>query len=194
MSKAQNTRHFILEKSFELIYLYGYQSTSIDKIIETTNVTKGAFYYHFKNKEAMGLAVIREIIFPRFKSNLISPLEQPDAGIDAIYQAAETFMLQIPQEQIINGCPTNNMVQEMAGLNSKFREALKGVLQEWKNAIEKCLTLSYEKGQIGQHDFSSVAQFIIVSYEGNRGIGKLHQDRAFYRSYLTQLRHYLNSL
>ena len=66
MNKAQHTRQMILEKAFLMIYQNGYQSTSIDKIIETTDLTKGAFYYHFKNKETMGLAVIEEIIFPKF--------------------------------------------------------------------------------------------------------------------------------
>jgi len=60
MSKAQDTRMTILRKAFELIYRQGYQATSIDEIIATTAVTKGALFYHFKNKEEMGLAIINE--------------------------------------------------------------------------------------------------------------------------------------
>ncbi|GAA6766408.1 hypothetical protein AAFH68_23500 [Flavobacterium sp. CGRL1] len=50
MSKAVNTRLTILHKAFELIYTKGYQTTSVDEIIATTQVTKGAFYYHLKIK------------------------------------------------------------------------------------------------------------------------------------------------
>jgi TetR/AcrR family transcriptional repressor of nem operon len=62
MKKAATTRLTILQKAFELIYVKGYQTTSIDDIIATTQVTKGAFYYHFKNKDEMGLAIINEIL------------------------------------------------------------------------------------------------------------------------------------
>ena len=61
MKKAEGTRRNILEKAFELIYERGYQNTSIDDILATTGVTKGAFYYHFQNKDEMGLAIIHEI-------------------------------------------------------------------------------------------------------------------------------------
>lgn len=64
MSKAAETRLTILQKAFYLIYRKGYQATSIDDIIATTQVTKGAFFYHFKSKDEMGLAMIREIMYP----------------------------------------------------------------------------------------------------------------------------------
>jgi hypothetical protein len=43
MKKSAATRLMILQKAFELIYAKGYQTTSIDDIIATTKVTKGAF-------------------------------------------------------------------------------------------------------------------------------------------------------
>lgn len=43
MNKAESTRLTILEKAFKLIYEKGYQTTSIDDILATTKVTKGAF-------------------------------------------------------------------------------------------------------------------------------------------------------
>ncbi|RAJ08805.1 TetR family transcriptional regulator [Chitinophaga skermanii] len=51
MNKAAATRLNMLQKAFELIYVKGFQTTSIDDILATTQVTKGAFYYHFKNKD-----------------------------------------------------------------------------------------------------------------------------------------------
>jgi TetR/AcrR family transcriptional repressor of nem operon len=72
MSKALNTRRTILEKAFELIYKKGYQTTSINEIIATTEVTKGAFFYHFKTKDEIGIALINEIIKPTMYEYLIS--------------------------------------------------------------------------------------------------------------------------
>ncbi|MDN3709585.1 TetR family transcriptional regulator [Myroides ceti] len=55
MKKAEATRLTILKKAYELIYINGYQTTSIDDILATTKVTKGALYYHFKIKTKWGL-------------------------------------------------------------------------------------------------------------------------------------------
>ena len=52
--KAAATRLNILQKAFGLVYQNGYRTTSVDDIIATTQVTKGAFFYHFKHKDGNG--------------------------------------------------------------------------------------------------------------------------------------------
>lgn len=194
MKKAEITRQYILEKAFEMIYVNGYQATSIDKIIETTNVTKGAFFYHFKNKEEMGLAMIKEVISPRFEKALIDPIRDTDNAPGKIHEAISAFMMGISDIQIRNGCPTNNLIQEMAPLNEKFKLALKGILEKWKAVIEDALKRAADIGKIKNHAFDEVATFIVCSYEGTRGIGKIHQSKDFYQAYLNQLKTYLDAL
>ena len=92
MSKAADTRMMILQKSFELIYRKGYQSTSIDEIIATTQVTKGAFYYHFKTKDDMGLSLINELLYPGMYKVMIKPLEEGKDPIKGIYEVVENLL------------------------------------------------------------------------------------------------------
>ena len=73
ISKAATTRLNILQKAFTLVYKNGYRATSIDEIIATTQVTKGAFFYHFKNKDEMGLAMIYEVLYSSMQDALINP-------------------------------------------------------------------------------------------------------------------------
>ncbi|MDW3193764.1 MAG: TetR/AcrR family transcriptional regulator [Cytophagales bacterium] len=194
MKKSEITRQYLLEKAFDLIYANGYQATSIDKIIETTSVTKGAFFYHFKNKEEMGLAVIKEVIAPRFEQSLITPVVDSKQPVQKIYETIETFMLNISDEQVINGCPTNNLIQEMSPVNPKFMVALKGILEKWKHTMAQVLQKAADRKEIEQHNFEEVATFIVCSYEGTRGIGKIHQSKDFYQLFLRQLKTYLSHL
>ena len=54
----------------------GFSGTSLDDIAESLNVSKGAFYYHFANKEAL-LAQCYEFTLDQFE-RIISQVEQSD--------------------------------------------------------------------------------------------------------------------
>ncbi|OJJ15577.1 TetR family transcriptional regulator [marine bacterium AO1-C] len=195
MSKGEETRAKILEKAFHLIYQNGYQATSIDNIIKQIQETKGAFYYHFPNKQKMGLAVINEIIYPRLMKNLIEPLQQALSPTEAIYHAFSQFLLKTSDFQIRFGCPTNNLIQEMSPLNESFNEALKKIIDKWQNTIVEVLKTGQKKGQIQTEiDVESVALFVVVGYEGLRSVGKIYQSKTLYQAYLRQLKAYLSSI
>ena len=195
MNKASATRVHILEKSFQLIYQNGYQATSIDKIIETTQVSKGAFYYHFKDKEKMGLAMIKEVIAPRLAKLLINPLKNADNPLDQIYLTIKKNLIEDTDFDIRYGCPINNLIQEMSPIKDSFKASLQLVIDTWKQAIISELENGKKTGKVNKDiDSNSVAEFIIVSYEGLRGTGKVYQNFKLYESYIKQLKFYLEML
>jgi TetR/AcrR family transcriptional regulator, transcriptional repressor for nem operon len=195
MNKASTTRMHILEKSFGLIYQNGYQATSIDKIIETTQVTKGAFYYHFKDKEKMGLAMIKEVVAPRLDRLLISPIKNAGNPLEKIYLTIKKNLIEDTDFDIQYGCPINNLIQEMSPIKESFKSTLQFVIENWKKAIVFELENGKKTGTVNKSmDSNSVAEFIIVSYEGLRGTGKVYQNFKLYESYIKQLKFYLNAL
>ena len=195
MGKAAVTRKVILTKAFDLIYQKGYQSTSVDNILAQTHVTKGAFYYHFENKEDMGVKMVEEVIYPKLYDALILPLEESEDPINDIFQVIMNFFKLADYQTIMYGCPTNNMIQEMAPLSDRFHEALKKITDTWQGTIEEAIKRGQQAGNVNRTvDPESVAQFIIVSYEGLRSLGKVYQFKLYYKNYLKQLRAYLSSL
>lgn len=93
MNKAAATRHTILEKAFEIIHKKGDQTTSIDEIIATTMVTKGAFCYHFKTKDDMGLAIIDEILKPTMQTAFVETFQNSTDPIKEIYGLIKSLLL-----------------------------------------------------------------------------------------------------
>jgi len=194
MSKAKSTKQHILDKAFDLVYQNGFQATSVDKIIETTQVTKGAFYYHFKNKEEMGLAIIREVIKPTLFRGLLDPLRETTDPIKDIHAVISQKLLHDSEYQVTNGCPTNNLVQEMSAINLQFYKSLRGLLDYWVSVIEKALERGKEQGKVRQAvDCKRAAQFIVSGYEGMKGIGKIY-GKDLYEAYLIELKAYLETL
>ncbi|MEE4001785.1 TetR/AcrR family transcriptional regulator [Tenacibaculum sp. FZY0031] len=195
MKKSVNTRATILQQAFELIYKKGYQSTSIDEIIATTKVTKGAFYYHFKNKKQMGLAVIKEVIQPKTIDFSISSLTTSTNLCDALYTMIEELLLYNSFLTIEHGCPLANLTQEMSPLDNDFKEALAEAKSLWTNAIATSISKEQQNNTINtNNNAEEVANFIIASYWGARALGKLSNKANTYTHYLKQLKLYLTIL
>ena len=195
MTKASTTRHTILEKAFEIIYTKGYQTTSIDEIIATTKVTKGAFYYHFKTKDEMGLAIINEIVKPTMQNAFIKPLQDAENPIKEIYEMTKALLLNNPFLKLEYGCPAGNLVQEMTPWNVEFGKALSELIIEWQQTIENCIDSGKSNGTVRNNiNTQQVAYFIMSSYWGIRNFGKVYNSSDCYTSYLKELKMYLNNL
>jgi TetR/AcrR family transcriptional regulator, transcriptional repressor for nem operon len=52
----------LLKAAFKEMHRSGFRSADLDAILTKAGVTKGALYYHFDDKEALGYAVVDEVI------------------------------------------------------------------------------------------------------------------------------------
>lgn len=193
-SKAAATRLNILNKAFGLIYRNGYRTTSVDQIIATTQVTKGAFFHHFKNKDEMGIAMIDEVMYPEMIMAFTGTLKDADNPKDAIYQMMKELLIDNPFFDTRYGCPAINLVEELASYSTTFHTSLHKLTTEWKTALSECLDNGQTSGEIRSDvNTNDVAMFILSGYSGTRNLGKVHGNQC-YTAYLSQLRLYLNQL
>lgn len=196
MKKAAATRLNILQKAFELVYVKGYQTTSIDEILATTQVTKGAFYYHFKNKDEMGIAIINELLKPTFEINFLEPLRNLTGDpLVMLYDMMYGILMENEVMTVEHGCPASNFTQEMAPWNVDFTAALNGLSNQWKQAIADAVERGKQNGYVRQDvDGEQVAVFVLSGYWGIRNMGKLVNNESVYVTYLQQFKSYLESL
>ncbi|VXB97284.1 Transcriptional regulator, TetR family [Flavobacterium sp. 9AF] len=195
MKKAAATRMHILQKAFELIYEKGYQTTSIDDILATTKVTKGAFYYHFKNKEQMGIAIINELLKPTLTASFIAPLESKENPLDIIYNLMEHLLLQNDFLRLEYGCPVANFTQEMTPWNIDFSNALHEITQLWISSMTDLLEKGKKEGVIKDTiNANALTVFVMSGYWGIRNFGKLENSKNVYTVYLEELKRYLGSM
>ena len=87
-NKGLQTRQNIIEKALQLFSVKGYFNTSIADIMESTGLTKGGLYAHFKSKEEIWYAVYNEavkiwqaIVF-RDVRDISNPLERIEKVIE----------------------------------------------------------------------------------------------------------------
>jgi len=195
MKKSEATRLTILQKAFELIYTNGYQTTSVDDIIATTQVTKGAFYYHFKTKDEMGLAIINELMKPNFKNTFIEPMQSDENPLDIIYNLMYNLLMENEVLKVEYGCPASNFTQEMAPWNIDFTRVLNELSLQWEKAIIDAVEKAKNNVKIKQNvNGKEVAVFVMAGYWGVRNLGKLENSKSVYVVYLKGLKSYFDNL
>lgn len=194
MKKAAATRFNILQNAFELIYAKGYQATSIDEIIATTRVTKGAFFYHFKNKDEMGIAIIEEILKPTLNNSFIKPLESEENPLSAIYNLMRYLLTKDKFLKPEYGCPAANFTHEMTPWNTGFSQVLNELTEQWMHVMTRALERGKKQDFISKDvNTKQVTLFVVSGYWGIRNLGKLG-NKSYYTSYLKELKNYLGAL
>lgn len=69
-AEAQHTRELLLQAALEVFYQRGMAQASLQEIAATAGVTRGALYWHFKNKEDLF-----DALFQQFFSELDAQIE-----------------------------------------------------------------------------------------------------------------------
>src|SRR5580700_9477469 len=89
----ERTRGRLLRAAFQEIHRSGFRSADLDTILAKAGVTKGALYYHFDNKEALGYAVVDEIIASRVHQKWVQPLRNAKNPIDVLVRIIQSESL-----------------------------------------------------------------------------------------------------
>lgn len=190
-----HTRRVLLEAAFEEIHEQGFRKASIDNILKRTGVTKGALYHHFPNKAALGYAVLDELIMPVYYERW-SPILDPERHpLDALIDVLEMHRGPEYEEQVMMGCPVNNLVQEMSGVDDEFRKRLMRMLDDWVGGVRTALQRGMNEGSVrGDIDVDDAAQMIVATFEGCTGFAKCSQDPKIFNQCVGSLIRYCESL
>ena len=171
----QRTRQRLLQAAFREVYRSGFQGAGLDTILAATGVTKGALYYHFGSKEALGYAIVEEIIAALPRDKWLRPLQEGKDPIDALIDIVQATSVR-PRD-VQGGCPLANLAQEMSLLDEQFRKRLESIFNGWQEGIVTALRRGQTQGTV-RRDLvpEETAGFLIAMYEGYVLLAKNAQD------------------
>src|ERR1700678_4769860 len=89
----ERTRGLLLQAAFQEMYRSGFRSADLDAILAAAGVTKGALYYHFDNKEALGYAVLDEVMASDLHRKWVQPLRNTKDPIDGLVRIVQSESL-----------------------------------------------------------------------------------------------------
>jgi len=176
VSKGEQTKKYIIERSAPIFNQKGYAGTSLSDIMEATGLTKGGIYGNFKNKDDIALAAFDynvNVMFDEFRKAIKS---QKDA-INKLLTVLG-FHKSIMYHPILNsGCPILNTSIEVDDTHPELKVRAIKALDIWKASVVKIIKNGIRYGDI-KSDISpdKYADVLISLVEGGLMMAKLHHN------------------
>ena len=189
------TRAAILGAAFDEIYAHGFHASSIDAILERTELTKGALFHQFASKLELGYAVVDEIIGPMTHARWVTPLAAFDDPLEGILHLFERNIGNEPQAKLDLGCPLGNLIQEMSNGDPEFRRRLRRCVETWIEGVAEHVERGRRTGHVRRSVKPRAAgEYVVVTLEGVFAVVKGLRDKSVVPSSMSAMRTFLLAL
>lgn len=187
--------HRMQVTGLELFYKNGYYNTSIDDILKSLSLSKGAFYYHFQSKEDFFVSIVQNLIVRKVYSMLIEPIEGRENPFLVIEKCFENALETAEHNEMDYGFILSNFISEFNRRNTVISNYLMDIYKVWEVNLISILQKGKSDGYVDRHvDSEGVATYLISSYMGVRTLMVQGNCRNLRYKYMQQLRQYFNSL
>ncbi len=136
-SRGEDSRRELMKVAIDCFARYGYQATSIDRIAKAAGVTKGALYYHFKDKEELLFEAVRNRV-GQFERMIVGDVAQRSDAAESLRQVARVclehatvsnhrrFIVTLMVEALDSN---ERLSQQFRGMMTRFRQYLIDIIQ-----------------------------------------------------------------
>ena len=122
--KRMATMHRMQVKGLELFYTQGYYNTSVDDILKSLSLSKGAFYHHFQSKEDFFISIIQNLIVQKVYSMLIEPVESKENPLRVIESCFDNALETAEHNDMDFGFILSNFMSEFNRRNPEITKYL----------------------------------------------------------------------
>ena len=167
----------IMEKGIELFCEVGYLNTTVEKITNSLNISKGSFYTYFESKEALLLSIL-DFMYINYEK-ILNKLSE-DVGSKELEEILEKY-INVMFDSILDSKNIISLIQQVFTNDFFKSEKIKKIVHNFrlmdiefiKEYIFKKIDFKYEMfdlNLISEYIISSIHTFIIIKMkEGEMG-------------------------
>jgi|SRR5579862_7644632 TetR/AcrR family transcriptional repressor of nem operon len=159
------TRQRIVEAALYLFWLQGYAATGVAQILERSEANSGSFYYFFKTKEELLLAVLDlyvQSLIPVVVQPVLNEISDP---IERVFGILGFYRKNLLATGCTYGCPIGRLALEIPEEQFKVHKRLADNFDGWTAAVESCLAEARERLPASTN-LKTLSQFVLTVMEG----------------------------
>jgi TetR/AcrR family transcriptional repressor of nem operon len=191
-----NARSKLLDAAMGLVRLKGYAATSIDDLCKAAGVTKGAFFHHFKSKEALAVAGAQQWTdHARARIFTDAPWMRPEDPLERLLAHIDfrQAMIDGPAEGFT--CFVGTMVQEAFATNDNIRAACDASITTYAERLAEDIQAAIDRHGIGHRATAiGLAYHIQAVLQGAFILAKAKGNPAMARETVIHLKRYVEML
>lgn len=180
------TRQKILDAAQQIILEQGWSQASVDRVLEKTGLTKGAFFYHFKNKNELIKALIDR--YAQDEAGILGrSLKRGEAlARDPLQQLLVTIGILIEEAENLAaggaggphpGCLFGSYAYEIETIVPEVHAVLRESAEEWRAIVRaKLEEIAAHHPPRASIDLDDLANGLLAAYEGGFIIGRMLGD------------------
>lgn len=182
-------RDKLLEAAIRQIRLQGFSATSVDQLCGEAGVTKGAFFHHFRSKEALGVAAANYWSQSTGKFFADAPFHHHDRAIDRVlgYIDLRIALLTGPPESF--SCVAGTMLQESFRTSDAIRLACEASIMGNADALVPDIAEAMRDSGVTGTTATSLARHIQAVIQGAFIIAKSQDESAAAQAASEHLQH-----
>lgn len=173
---AKKTQAKIVEKAEKLLWLQGYQGTSLNDVVSKAGVSKGAFFHYYPNKQAISKDVIDKYAAEQFLKQLDDAMASTDNVKEGLFQWVTNVFEPFQKHGFKGGCLLGNLALEMSDTNDHARETIKGHFLDLENKLNSYIRPLQDENKL-QIEPRQLARLLVASVQGVTMMAKVHKDK-----------------
>ncbi len=197
--KGERTRERILDVSQRLILQKGFSGVAIDEIVYEAEITKGGFFYHFKNRSDLARSLMERYledddrIIKDLRTQSCELVDDPLQRVLAFLKLYADALGQV--EEVHPGCLVASFTYESQQFDEVIHEQVRQGAESWKRLfIEHAEpALETHECEVSLDDLGDMLNAILEGgilmsrIEGNNAI--LHRQIMLFRDYVRRVFH-----
>jgi len=187
-----DARTRLLEAARDVIRTQGFAATTVDDLCKAAAVTKGAFFHHFENKEALGVAVAAYWAETTSAFFADAPYHAHDDPLERLLGYV-AFRKEIIEGELAEfTCLVGTLTQEVYGSHPAIRDACAASIFGHAATLEPDIAAAMTaRGIAADWTPASLAAHTQAVLQGAFILAKATGDRAIARESVDHLKRYL---
>ena len=173
MSKAEDTKAFIIEKVAPVFNKKGYAGTSLTDMTEATGLTKGSIYGNFANKDEVAIAVYQYNVKRLTEEQKIAT-SAATTSLGKLKAFVEYYRTSWKKMFENGGCQVMNASVEADDNLPFLKKHVQATIKGWATSISTIIDAGKQSGEFRKNIVSSEYAYLIITIlEGGMMLSKI---------------------